>query len=256
MVTRRAGRFWATFECECAIEPLPRTGKLVGLDRGVVALVATSDGELIPLPETMADRRLDVRVAQKRLSRRKRGSRRRVHARRMLARAHERLGFARDFAHKVSRSLVDRYDVLGLERLSVQAMTRSAKGTVAEPGSGVRAKAGLNREILHAGWSILRTLLVGKAVSAARTIVEVDPKNTSRECSRCGTIDAASRRSQSSFACVACGHLANADINAALVIKKRVELRLAGSLRALARDVDLQCVLSSGRTRLTPQEAV
>jgi putative transposase len=139
--------------------------------------------------------------------------------------------------------------------LNVQAMTRSSRGTILEPGSNVRAKTVLNREILHAGWSILRTMLVGKAASAARTVVEVDAKNTSRECFSCGVIDAASRRTQASFVCAACGHAADADVNAARVIRKRAELRLAGSSCALARDVDLQCALPSGRARLRPQHA-
>jgi hypothetical protein len=64
-----------------------------------------------------------------------------------------------------------------LERLNGRAMTRSARGTVEQRGSGVRAKSGLNREILHTGWSILRQLIAEKAEKAVRTIVvEVDPK--------------------------------------------------------------------------------
>jgi putative transposase len=256
MICRRAGRFYALFECEREASPLPLLGNAVGLDRGVVAVAATSEGELVAFPDSVAVRRRAVRVAQKRLSRRARGSRRRGQARRLLARAHERLANARrDFAHKLSRAIVDRYDTIVLERLNVRGMTRSARGTVEQPGSGVRAKSRLNREILHAGWSILRQLIVEKAEKAVRTVVEVDAKNTSRECCSCGVVDANSRRSQSSFVCVACGYATNADVNAARVIVKRAELRLAGSSGALAPDVDLQSALSSGRTRLKSQDA-
>jgi putative transposase len=157
--------------------------------------------------------------------------------------------------HKLSRSIVGRYDTIAIEKLNVGAMTRSAAGTPEEPGRNVRAKAGLNREILNAGWSILRHMLVEKAESAVRTIVEVDPRNTSRECSSCGLIDADSRRSQSAFVCVGCGYAENADINAARVILKRAELPPAGSFGALAPGVDLRSALSSGRTRLTSQDA-
>ena len=80
-------------------------------------------------------------------------------------------------------------------------------------------------------------------------------ENTSRECCSCGVVDANSRRSQPSFECVACGYASNADVNAARVIVKRAELRLAGSSGALAPDVDLQSALSSGRTRFKPQDA-
>jgi putative transposase len=157
--------------------------------------------------------------------------------------------------HKLSRSIVGRYDTIAIEKLNVGAMTRPAAGTPEEPGRNVRAKAGLNREILNAGWSILRHMLVEKAESAVRTIVEVDPKNTSRECSSCGLIDADSRRSQSEFVCVGCSYAENADINAARVIRKRAELPPAGSFGAMAPGVDLRSALSSGRTRLTSQDA-
>jgi len=256
MISLRAGRWYATFECERDACPLEKTGRRVGIDRGVVAVVATSDGELIALPDNMERHRAKVRVAQKRLSRCARGSRRRGKARLLLARAHEVAASARrDFLHKLSRRIADRYDVIAIEKLNVGAMTRSAAGTLEEPGTNVRAKAGLNREILNAGWSILRQLLVEKAESAARTIVEVDPKNTSRECSSCGLVDAGSRRSQSAFDCAGCSYAENADINAARVILKRAELRPAGSLSALAPGVDLRSALSSGRTRLTSQDA-
>jgi putative transposase len=106
--------------------------------------------------------------------------------------------------HKLSRRIADHYDVIAIEKLNVGAMTRSAAGTLEQPGRNVRAKAGLNREILNAGWSIFRRLLVEKAECAVRTIVEVDPRNTSRECSSCGLVDAGSRRSQSEFVCARC----------------------------------------------------
>jgi len=256
MISLRAARWYATFECERDACPLEKTGRTVGIDRGVVAVVATSDGELIALPENMDRHRAKVRVAQKRLSRRVRGSRRRVKARLLLARAHEAAASARrDFLHKLSRGLVDRYDTIAIEKLNVGSLTRSAAGTPEEPGRNVRAKAGLNREILNAGWSILRHMLVEKAESAVRTIVEVDPRNTSRKCSSCGLVDAGSRRSQSEFLCVGCSYAENADINAARVILKRAELPPAGSLGALAPGVDLRSALSSGRTRLTSQDA-
>jgi putative transposase len=256
MISLRAGRWYATFECERDVCPLEKTGRKVGIDRGVVAVVATSDGELIALPENMDRHRAKVRTAQKRLSRRVRGSRRRGKARLLLARAHEAAASARrDFLHKLSRSIVDRYDAVAIEKLNVGSMTRSAAGTLEEPGRNVRAKAGLNREILNAGWSIFRQMLVEKAECAVRTIVEVDPRNTSRECSSCGLVDGGSRRSQSEFVCVRCSYGANADINAARVILKRAELPPAGSLGALAPGVDLRSALSSGRTRLTSQDA-
>ena len=253
MITRRAGRWYATFEYEAVVQPLPTVGRVVGIDRGIALLAATSDGETYALPGTLAVRRHAGRVAQRRVSRRKRGGKNRRKAVRLLQRAHERVAHARrDALHKISRSLVDKYDTIVIERLAIGNMTRSAKGTLDAPGRNVRQKAGLNREILNAGWGILRQLIVQKAESAARTIVEVDPRYTSQECAACGVCDAGSRRSQATFVCVSCGHVANADSNAARVILKRAKLSPVGSLSLLWLGVDLRSGLSSGRTRLMP----
>ena len=77
----------------------------------------------------------------------------------------------RDGLHKVALDIVRRYDVLALERLAVRSMVRSARGTVDEPGKNVRAKAGLNRSLLDAGFGILATLIREKAEYAARVVV-------------------------------------------------------------------------------------
>ncbi len=94
-------------------------------------------------------------------------------------------------------------------------MTASAKGTVDEPGTNVRQKAGLNKAILNTGWGALKYKL---AYKSAR-LVEVNPQYyTSQTCSRCGFTDKGNRPTQAKFKCLVCGHTDNADINAALNI--------------------------------------
>ncbi len=63
LISRRAGRFYALFECEREAWPLPQGGRVVGLDRGVVAVVATSEGELATFPGSVTVRRRAVRAA-------------------------------------------------------------------------------------------------------------------------------------------------------------------------------------------------
>ncbi|MYA87811.1 MAG: transposase [Boseongicola sp. SB0662_bin_57] len=94
-------------------------------------------------------------------------------------------------------------------------MTRSAKGTVAEPGTNVPRKSGLNRVILNTGWTALKAMLECKAAN----VIAVPARNTSRTCHECGAAEAASRRTRDDFICVACGHAAHADINAARNIR-------------------------------------
>jgi putative transposase len=102
-----------------------------------------------------------------------------------------------------------------LRRLQIGNMIRSAKGTRENPGRGVRAKAGLNREILRSGWGLLVRRLEEKAPGR---VEKVKPHYTSQRCSACGRVDRGSRESQAMFRCTACGFAANADVNAAINI--------------------------------------
>ena len=99
-----------------------------------------------------------------------------------------------------------------VENLHVASMTRSAKGTVGKPGTKVRQKAGLNREIMRSGWGLLVRRLEEKAPGR---VERVNPAFTSQRCSACGHIAAESRKIQALFICVACGLTLNADVNAA-----------------------------------------
>ena len=173
-LTTKNGRWYAAFECHRDIEPIPATGRRVGIDRGVRVLAATSDGELITNPRHADRLRSKVerhaRTLEER-SDRDAGGRvtycrdpLRAAAARRLSRAKTREANARrDWLHKVSRHLVDRYDLIALEDLSLRAMARSARGTIDEPGRNVAAKSGLNRALLDAGFGTLGTLIREKA---------------------------------------------------------------------------------------------
>ena len=94
-------------------------------------------------------------------------------------------------------------------------MSASAKGTAERPGKMVRQKAGLNKGILDAAWGEFRRQLAYKTQWRGGQLVAVNPAYTSQRCHACGHVDAGNRSSQSSFSCMACGHAANADTNAA-----------------------------------------
>ncbi len=239
-IVRRAGRWYSCFECERAVRPQPPTGIVVGVDRGVRVLAALSDGRLIG-NSAIGERR---RTATARLQReleavtlrdgagrvRNKHERRRLAAVRRLTHAREREANARrDYAHKVSRRIVDGADVVALEKLRLRAMTRSAKGTTERPGRNVRAKSALNRLLLDSGFGLLRQMIAAKAEEAARAVVEVDARFSSQECSRCGHVASESRRRRR-FCCVACGFVLHADVNAALVIRRRAQLALKSAL--------------------------
>ncbi len=124
-----------------------------------------------------------------------------------------------------------------VEILLVANMSRSAKGTVDQPGRNVRAKAGLNRSILDQGWGEMRRQLAYKLGWNGGTLVAVPPANTSRRCSSCQHTDKTSRVSQSMFICTACGHEMNADTNAAknILALGYAQARAAGPVAVKAR---------------------
>jgi putative transposase len=245
-------RWYAVFEGHRAVCPQPSTGKQIGLDRGIRVLAALSDGTTIPNLRPGSHRRALIErhartlhaatekdAAGRCLNRRDHV---RIGAARRLARAQEREANARrDWLHKVSRNIVDACDVIVIEDLNMRSMTRSARGSVDAPGTNVQAKAGLNRELLEAGFGILETLIREKAVYAARTVVSVAPRYTSQTCAACDHV-AKESRDGARFACVRCGHQADADINAAQVILLRAQLApmrapsIARGARQMLRD--------------------
>ena len=115
-----------------------------------------------------------------------------------------------NWQHQVSREIADNAGLVVLEDLNTQGMTKSAKGTVDDPGKNVKAKSGLNREILKTGWHGLEQKLEYKA-----EVIKIHPACTSQACSACGHVSKENRTSQAVFRCVACGHAENADLNAA-----------------------------------------
>jgi putative transposase len=238
-VVHKNERWYAVFECHREVEPLPATGHSVGIDRGVHALAALSTGELVEnlrpgsrrkAATARCQRCLDAVTVKDARGRpvNVRDPRRRAAVRR-LARAKEREANARrDWQHKCSRAIVDRFDVIALEDLKLRNMTRSAKGDAERPGRNVKAKSGLNRALLDAGPGMLGTLIREKAAWAARMVIGVDPRYSSQECSQCGYV-AASNRVRSRFRCGRCWYRCDADVNAARVILARGWAQLAPS---------------------------
>ncbi|HUF83489.1 MAG TPA: transposase [Acidimicrobiia bacterium] len=220
-VRREGRRWWVTVFCiEVPARPLPSTGRSVGLDMGVANLVTTSDGDRVDNPRYGRGASNRLAAAQQTLARSKRGSARRRRVVERVAACHRKVrNQRRDLAHKVSRRLVNAYDLIAHEDLQIQNMTRcpaprqNADGTYLT--NRASAKAGVNRSILDAGWGQLLRLIAYKAEEAGRTIIAVDAHHTSQTCCACGHVAAGNRPTQAVFHCQACGQVDHADINAA-----------------------------------------
>ena len=209
-------RWYATIGYEVELPDVVDDGLVVGVDCNV-GQIATSTGDILRMPDT---RVLDARGRryQRRMSRQVKGSNRYLKTRGRAAKAQrKRTNINRDWRHKTTRMLADSAGLVVFEKLNIRGMTRSAKGTVENPGKNVRQKAGLNRGILETGWGELHRMTEYKA---AGTEV-VNPAHTSQTCHRCGVVDGKSRKSQSVYECGHCGWRGNADHNAALNILAR-----------------------------------
>jgi putative transposase len=222
-VSRRAGQWHVAVQWQReASEPIPSILPAVGIDRGVAVFAAMSNGVNIA-PVNHGKKALKaLRKAQRNLSRKKRGSSNRRKAIRRVAKIQIRVANARkNFLHEQTTAIANSHGTVVLEALKVRNMSASAKGTIAEPGKMVRQKSGLNRAILDQGWGMFSRFLGYKLADRGGRLIEVPAAYTSQTCAECGVVDARSRLDQARFGCVGCGHRANADTNAAIIILKR-----------------------------------
>ncbi len=210
----RAGRWHVAFAH--VADPIcgPGDASVVGIDRGVAVSAALSTGELLHAPGLTPGESKRLKVLQQRIARAKRGSNRREETKRAIAKLNARERDRRkDWVEKTSTDLARRFDLIRVEDLDMRAMTRSARGTLEQPGTGVAQKRGLNRAISRSGWGQLVTRLQHKAVGR---VEQIPAAYTSQRCSACGHVAPGNRKSQAVFECEACNAgRCNADVNAA-----------------------------------------
>lgn len=199
-IRRQADGWYACFSVEVEPAVLPASNQAVGVDLGVESFAITSDGEFFPAAKYLRKAERNIKRLQRQVSRRKKGSKRRRKTVRLLAKAHLRVANQRkDMAHKVARSLVNRYGLIAIEDLNVKAMLRNHR---------------LAKSIYDAGWGLFVNILKAKAAEAGRQVIEVDPRNTSQDCSGCGAL-VPKPLSQRWHDCPHCGTSLHRDVNAA-----------------------------------------
>jgi putative transposase len=174
----RAGRWHISFAAIPEPIPAPGTDRVVGIDRGVAASATLSTGQMLLVPRLSPGRQRRMRRLQRGLARASRGSNRRLRVKLAVARLRAREADARkDWAEKTSTDLARRFDLIRVEDLRIANLTRSARGTPGNPGRNVRAKAGLNREIMRSGWGLLVRRLEEKAPGR---VEKISPAYTSQ----------------------------------------------------------------------------
>ncbi|MFG1751362.1 RNA-guided endonuclease InsQ/TnpB family protein [Streptosporangium sandarakinum] len=198
-----AGRYFASFVVETGDEPLPESAAEVGIDLGLTHFAVTSDGRKIDNPRFLRRAAKKLRKAQKALSRKVNGSANRNKAVAKVAKAHARVADARrDFAHKLSASIIRDNQAVYVENLSVKGLARTR----------------LARSVHDAGWSAFTAMLEYKAARYRRTFARIDRWfPSSKLCSACGAIAETMPLSVRSWTCP-CGVAHDRDVNAAINI--------------------------------------
>ena len=214
---QQAGHWYASIQVQIPdVAPACGLAPTLGIDLGLAAFAAGSDGQIIRPLKAMACQQRRLRRYQKAVSRKAKCSANRKKAITRLGRLHQRIARQRnDWLHKLSTKLAGEHAVIALEDLQVAAMSASAKGTPEAPGRHVKAKAGLNRGILDAAWGEFRRQLEYKTAAHGGRVWAVPAAYTSRTCRICGHESADNRKAQAEFSCVACGHTEHADVHAA-----------------------------------------
>lgn len=214
VISRSCGKWYVCFQIELPdVEIAQRNSPAIGIDVGLSSLIATSDGETVNAPRWTRKAAKKQRRLQRALARCRRNSKRRLKVKRNLARhSASTANRRRDFLHKLSRSLVDRYTIIAIEDLNVERLARSM----------------LAKSVHDAAWGQLRQFLTYKAESAGSEVIAVDPRGTSQVCSECGC-SVPKTLAERWHDCPECGYSANRDVNAARNVLLRASLLRPGT---------------------------
>lgn len=213
----RDGVFYLAATCDVS-EPERCANGFLGVDLGIANIAADSDGNRYSGSELKS-----VRHRQRRL----RAKLQKKHTTSANRRLKKLAGKAQRFAHHVNHVI---------SKQIVASAKGTGRGIAIEELGGIRGRVKVGRKqraILHS-WAFfqLRSFLEYKSALAGVELIAVDPRNSSRECSRCQHICKSNRPNQSTFRCQSCGFADHADSNAATVLAGRATRKLAtrGSL--------------------------
>jgi putative transposase len=221
-------RWYISLACEVPDPvPLPELDVSIGIDKGINALITTSEGERVHNSRWYREAQAELRRKQRKLQRAQKGSNQRKKKLLDVQRQHEHVKNQRkDFFDKLVYELIQNYDEIVIEDLKIKNMVENRH---------------LSKSILDAGWGYFKQRLLDKAADAGWEVVLVDPAYTSKSCSNCGAMFEGLTLAQRWVDCE-CGLSLDRDHNAALNVLKR-----AGRVREPERSGLPQAWLRSPR---------
>ena len=221
-VRQKCGRFFVSIQTELEQDTPVHQGKEIGIDMGIVRFATLSNGEYFAPLNAFKAYKGKLAKLQRQLKNKVKFSKNWQKLQAKIAKLHHKMANCRkDFLHKISHTISKNHAMIYVEDLHVANMSKSAKGTVEQPGANVAQKSGLNRAILDQGWGEFRRQLEYKSAWRGGALIAVPPHHTSQTCPCCGHTDKENRKTQSHFECVECGYTENADVVGAINILER-----------------------------------
>lgn len=202
-----SGKYFVAVNCtEVELEPLPKTGAVVGVDLGIKSLASTSDGTEYPNQKFIKQSDAKLRRESRRLSRKQKGSKRREKQRIRKARLEEHIANQRrDYLQKTTTELIRNYDVICIENLKTKGMMKNHK---------------LARSLSDVSFHEFRRELEYKAEWYGKTVQVIDTFYPSSQlCHSCGYRNPETKSlSVREWTCPECGEHHDRDVNAAINI--------------------------------------
>ncbi|MGD1911598.1 MAG: RNA-guided endonuclease InsQ/TnpB family protein [Rivularia sp. (in: cyanobacteria)] len=208
-VTKKADGYYLTLSLEDVTVPTMKydfnPDSITGIDVGLKEFLTTSENETVAIPQHYRKASSRLRVIQKRVSRRNKGSKSRQKAVKQLGKQYKKVADKRkDFHFKTANNLLKKYDVIAVEDLSVKGLARTR----------------LAKSVLDAGWASFLSILTNKAEYAGLCVISVKASGTSQDCSNCG-VKVPKKLHERWHDCPNCGCSLDRDHNAAINIKNR-----------------------------------
>ncbi len=223
-VSKKGQHWFVSIQVELNVKIPKHTSKsIVGGDLGIARFLTLSNQkyyESLNVFKTLKDK---LAKLQKQLAKKQKFSNKWKRLKAKITKLHIRIANTRnDYLHKISSELSKNHAIVILEDLKIANMSKSAQGTVENPGKNVKQKSGLNRAILDQGWREFVDQLEYKLTWSGGQLVQVNPRNTSRKCPKCSYISAENRKTQAIFSCQnsTCKYSENADYVGSLNVRE------------------------------------
>jgi len=195
---------WFAFVISDGIKRLEHGNKVLGIDLGINNYLVDSEGNKVEHPKYYEKILPKLRKVHRNLSRKKKGSKNRLKARKSLNRIYEKLNNQRnDFLHKTSTDLIRKSKIIVFEDLNIKGM--------------MMQKYFNAKNIADSSWNKFIKMLEYKAENAGVQVIKVNPRNTTKLCSNCGAMKSMHLWDRT-YKCAECGYKANRDENSAINI--------------------------------------